>query len=95
MYILTVFSEEVFIVLLFMPYHLSELLFYRRKGNKEKVVVYDSDDENAYKGQKQPDPSAEDYYMDDIDEFHARKDKVGIILYYILPIRLECLNWAT
>ncbi|VDI09763.1 Hypothetical predicted protein [Mytilus galloprovincialis] len=47
-----------------------------RKGGKEKVAVYNSDDEDALSKENQPDPTSEEYFMDDIDVFHAKKDKV-------------------
>lgn len=52
-------------------------VFRGRKG-KEKVpiVTYNSDDEEFYSKEKRPDPTSEEYFMDEIDEFHASKDKV-------------------
>lgn len=54
------------------------IVSYRKGGKEKKVVVYNSDDEDVYKGEKQPNPNDDDYYMDDIDDFHAKKDKVCI-----------------
>ncbi|CAC5399164.1 UTP3 [Mytilus coruscus] len=48
----------------------------KRKGGKEKVAVYNSDDEDTFSKGNEPDPTSEEYFMDDIDEFHAKKDKV-------------------
>lgn len=56
------------------------IFFFRRKGGKEKVAVYNSDDEDALSKENQPDPTSEEYFMDDIDVFHAKKDKVSKII---------------
>lgn len=48
-----------------------------RGGKKRKgVEVYDSDDERAYRNEKIPDPRSEEYFNDEVDEFHANRDKV-------------------
>jgi hypothetical protein len=39
--------------------------------------VYDSDDERAYAREKVPDPRSEEYFNDEVDEFHANRDKVS------------------
>ncbi len=38
--------------------------------------MYDSDDERAYSKEKIPDPTSNEYFHDEIDDFHANKDKV-------------------
>ncbi len=54
---------------------LSVILFVCRKGLA--VHVYDSDDERTYSKDNQPDPQADDFYHDEVDDFHAKKDKVS------------------
>lgn len=48
----------------------------RGKQTSVEVPVYDSDDERKYKGEKVPDPTSDDYYHDEVDEFHSKRDKI-------------------
>lgn len=52
-----------------------------KKGGRgaKKVAaqpVYDSDDERAYEGEAVPDKAADDYFNDEVDQFHANKEKL-------------------
>ena len=40
------------------------------------VVSYDSDDERAYDKEEQPDTASSEYFHDEVDEFHAGREKV-------------------
>ena len=40
------------------------------------VVSYDSDDERAYDKEEQPDATSSEYFHDEVDEFHAGREKV-------------------
>ena len=42
--------------------------------------MYDSDDERAYKNEKVPDPRSSEYFNDEVDEFHAKRDQVFLLL---------------
>ncbi|KAK3091637.1 hypothetical protein FSP39_021428 [Pinctada imbricata] len=48
------------------------------KGKKKEVSVpvYDSDDERRYSREAVPDPNDDSYYHDEVDQYHAQKDKV-------------------
>ncbi|XP_077998552.1 something about silencing protein 10-like isoform X1 [Glandiceps talaboti] len=50
----------------------------RSKGRfaAPKQQTYDSDDERAYQGQRDPDPSSREYMYDEVDEFHSEKEKI-------------------
>ncbi|KAK6188087.1 hypothetical protein SNE40_004347 [Patella caerulea] len=49
----------------------------RRKGFKpQDVSILDSDDERAFNNIDDPDPDSRGFVYDDIDEFHAGRDKV-------------------
>ncbi|XP_041480309.1 something about silencing protein 10-like [Lytechinus variegatus] len=53
----------------------------RRKGGHRKKAEesdYDSDDPRAYAKEKEPDPSSRDYIYDEVDEFHANKEKISL-----------------
>eukprot|EP00057_Strongylocentrotus_purpuratus_P001168 XP_001195447.2 PREDICTED: something about silencing protein 10 isoform X1 [Strongylocentrotus purpuratus] len=54
----------------------------RKKGGgsrkKAEESDYDSDDPRAYAKEKAPDPSARDYIYDEVDEFHANKEKISL-----------------
>ncbi|XP_071497186.1 something about silencing protein 10-like [Diadema antillarum] len=53
----------------------------RRKGGHQKKAEdyeYDSDDPRAYENEKVPDPTSREYFYDDVDEFHANKDKINL-----------------
>lgn len=54
-------------------------IIYRRKGGRVQIAapVYDSDDERAYEKEKVPDPTEDDYFYDEVDEFHQERDKVS------------------
>ena len=54
-------------------------VLYRGKGKKKQVTVpvYDSDDERAYSKEAMPDPDDDDFYHDEVDQYHAQKDKVS------------------
>jgi hypothetical protein len=55
------------IVLTFIPF---------RKKIKPAAPVYDSDDERTYANEKIPDKEDDSYFYDDVDEFHASRDKI-------------------
>ena len=40
------------------------------------VVSYDSDDERAYDKEEQPDATSSEYFHDEVDDFHAGREKV-------------------
>ncbi|KAH3733833.1 something about silencing protein 10-like [Dreissena polymorpha] len=52
----------------------------KKKGQKktsvETVPEYASDDERLYGNMDEPDPEAREYMYDDVDEFHASREKV-------------------
>ncbi|XP_064641905.1 something about silencing protein 10-like [Lineus longissimus] len=50
----------------------------RSKGKRLRPAapVYDSDDERTYKDEKIPDKEDDSYFYDDVDEFHATRDKI-------------------
>lgn len=51
----------------------------RRKGPKkgsDHVPEYASDEERLYGKQDDPDPESREYFYDDIDEFHANREKI-------------------
>ena len=48
------------------------------KGTQKKEQeVYDSDDERAYENEKTPNRNDDDFYHDEVDEFHTQKEKVS------------------
>lgn len=54
----------------------------RGKGKRQQsraVVQYDSDDERRYANEATPDPTAEDFFHDEVDRFHLDKEKVNIV----------------
>ena len=40
------------------------------------MPVYDSDDERAYASEKVPNPMDDDYFDDEIDQFHNERNKI-------------------
>lgn len=53
----------------------------RSKGRSKKeggvaVPVYDSDDERAYSKEDVPDPTDDSYFQDEVDDFHANREKL-------------------
>ncbi|XP_064598759.1 something about silencing protein 10-like [Liolophura sinensis] len=51
----------------------------RGKGKRQQsraVVQYDSDDEKRYANEATPDPTAEDFFHDEVDQFHLDKEKI-------------------
>jgi len=51
----------------------------KKKGGKKvdtSVPEYASDDERLYGRLEDPDPESREYIYDDIDEFHASREKV-------------------
>ena len=70
--------------------------YHFRKGRKGRAVVsYDSDDERAYAGERVPDKNADDFYHDEVDEFHDNRDKVSIFPCFIILLNNESqgLRW--
>ena len=46
----------------------------KKKSNKTEEYEYVSDDDRLYGDA--PDPESREYFYDEIDEFHAKRDKV-------------------
>lgn len=52
---------------------------FRRAGRKQwqkDESDYDSDDPRSYRDMKAPDPSSNEYFYDEVDEYHQDKDKI-------------------
>ncbi|XP_062579432.1 something about silencing protein 10-like [Saccostrea cucullata] len=47
-----------------------------RKKALENIVNYDSDDERKYSKEAVPDPTQEDFFLDNVDKNHAAKEKI-------------------
>jgi len=62
-------------------HYFSVSLYFRGAKSKPKkgVEVYDSDDERAYKNEKVPDPRSGDFFNDEVDDFHAKRDQVSLL----------------
>ena len=41
-------------------------------------MAYDSDDERAYAKEAQPDKGSSEFFHDEVDEFHADREKVHV-----------------
>ena len=41
-------------------------------------MAYDSDDERAYDKEAQPDKGSSEFFHDEVDEFHAGREKVHV-----------------
>lgn len=50
--------------------------FQRRSKGKGAPAKLDSDDEDAFRNEPVPDSQNDDFYYDDIDQFHTERDKV-------------------
>ncbi|XP_038050961.1 something about silencing protein 10-like [Patiria miniata] len=48
----------------------------KARSSKAEESDYESDDERAYKKMPVPDPTAPNYYMDEVDEFNENRDKI-------------------
>lgn len=69
---------------LFYQNFISFIFVYRNKKRRtpkkgksaDTVPEYASDDETLYGTRNDPDPDSREYFYDDIDEFHAHREKV-------------------
>lgn len=50
----------------------------RGRMKKPEESDYDSDDPRAYEKERAPDPSSREYMYDEVDEFHATKEKISL-----------------
>ena len=60
------------------PFSLTFILFFfrgQKKGIKQ-APVYDSDDERFYENEKVPNQEDSDYYEDEVDRFHSKRNKI-------------------
>ena len=48
----------------------------KKKSSREVYEYVSDDDERLYGDKAAPDPESRDYFYDDIDEFHAKREKV-------------------
>ena len=51
------------------------IIGYKRSARTAKKVEYDSDDAQAYSKESVPDPASDDFYHNEIDQFHAEKQR--------------------
>ena len=51
------------------------IIGYKRSARTAKKVEYDSDDAQAYSKEPVPDPASDDFYHNEIDQFHAEKQR--------------------
>ena len=61
----------------------------KKRKSKNEEYEYVSDDERLYGDKDTPDPDSREYFYDEIDEFHAKRDKVSYV-----PISCNQGSWT-